>query len=331
MKARTALITGINGQDGSYLAELLVGKGYRVCGLVRQPVTNPFPRLASVRDRVELIQADLLDQRALADILGAVRPDEVYNLAATTFVPASWQDPLTTTEFAVLSVARLLDALRRHCPAARFFQAGSSEMFGSAAEQPQRETTPFRPRSPYGGAKVCAHYLTTSHREAYGVFACTGILFNHESPRRAPEFVTRKITQGVARIRLGLAKELRLGNLQARRDWGFAGDCVRAMWLMLQQDRPDDYVIGTGEAHSVEEFVAAAFAHVGLNWQEHVVIDPAFFRPADPYQLLADGTKARTLLGWQPEVGFEELVGGMVDADLDELRPQAPSEACRAS
>jgi GDPmannose 4,6-dehydratase len=327
MRRKTALVTGITGQDGSYLAEFLAGKGYRVCGLVRPERKEAAPRLEAVRDRVELFPADMLDEFALIELLRQVQPDEVYNLAATTFVPACWDRPAQAIEFSTVSVTRLLDAIRRVCPAAHFFQAGSSEMFGNAAEAPQRETTPFHPRSPYGAAKVSAHYITTAYREAYGLFACSGILFNHESPRRGLEFVTRKITHAVARIKLGLAGELRLGNLQAKRDWGYAGDYVRAMWLMLQQAAADDYVIGTGETHSVEEFVAVAFDHVGLDWHDHVVVDPQFYRPAEVDLLLADPTKARQRLNWEPEVSFPQLVRMMVDSDLAQLRGQDPARA----
>ena len=265
---------------------------------------------------MELCQADLLDHTSLAQVLAHVRPDEVYNLAAMSFVPTSWQQPVLTAEFTALGVTRLLDAMRCICPQARFYQASSSEMFGKVRETPQRETTPFHPRSPYGVAKVYGHYITVNYRESYGLFACSGILFNHESPRRGLEFVTRKISNGVARIKLGLAKELRLGNLQAKRDWGFAGDYVRAMWLMLQQDKPDDYVVGTGETHSVEEFVQMAFDHVGLDWHSHVVVDSQYYRPAEVDLLLADPTKTRVQLGWKREVDFPQLVRLMVDEDM---------------
>jgi GDPmannose 4,6-dehydratase len=316
MAPKTALITGITGQDGSYLAELLLEKGYRVCGMVRRASTDHFQRLEPFRDRVELLQGDLLDYTSIATILDRVRPDEVYNLAAMSFVPASWQEPVLTAEFTALGVTRVLDALRQTCPAARFYQASSSEMFGKVQETPQSETTRFHPRSPYGVAKVYGHYITINYRESFNLFACSGILFNHESPRRGVEFVTRKITQSVARIKLGLASELRLGNLQAKRDWGFAGDYVRAMWLMLQQDQPDDFVIGTGRTHSVEEFVQIAFDRVGLNWRDYVVIDPKYYRPAEVDLLLANPEKARRRLGWEPEVSFEQLVNMMVDGDV---------------
>jgi GDPmannose 4,6-dehydratase len=316
MAQKTALISGITGQDGSYLAELLLAKGYRVCGMVRRASTENFQRIEHLRDQLQLEQGDLLDSTSIAKVLDRVGPDEVYNLAAMSFVPTSWQQPVLTAEFTAVGVTRMLDAIRQTCPHARFYQASSSEMFGKVRETPQRETTPFHPRSPYGVAKVYGHYLTVNYRESYGMFACSGILFNHESPRRGLEFVTRKITDGVARIKLGLANELRLGNLQAKRDWGFAGDYVRAMWLMLQQEQPDDYVIGTGQTHSVEEFVKIAFHHAGLDWRSHVVVDPQFYRPAEVDLLLADPAKARTALGWEPKVSFEQLVTMMVDGDL---------------
>jgi GDPmannose 4,6-dehydratase len=316
---KTALITGITGQDGSYLAELLLDKGYRVCGMVRRASTENFQRIEHIRGRIELFQADLLDQTSLMTLLDQVRPHEVYNLAAMSFVPTSWRQPVLTAEFTAVGVTRVLDAIRQVCPSARFYQASSSEMFGKVQETPQKETTPFYPRSPYGVAKVYGHYITVNYRESYNMFACSGILFNHESPRRGLEFVTRKITDAVARIRMGMAKELRLGNLQAKRDWGFAGDYVRAMWLMLQQDRADDYVVGTGQTHRVEEFVQIAFDHVGLDWRKHVVVDPAFYRPAEVDLLLGDATKAFKVLGWKPEVSFSQLVKMMVDSDLAAL------------
>jgi GDPmannose 4,6-dehydratase len=321
---RTALITGITGQDGSHLADFLLAKGYRVCGMVRRGTSETYPRLEHLQGRIELYQGDLLDQAAIARILSEVEPDEVYNLAAMSFVPTSWRQPVLAGEFTALGVARVLEAVRESCPRARFYQASPSEMFGKAREIPQSETTPFHPRSPYGVAKVYGHFLTVNYRESHGLFACSGILFNHEGPRRGPEFVSRKITQGAARVKLGLASELRLGNLQALRDWGYAGDYVRAMWLMLQQDEPDDYVIGTGESHSVAEFVEVAFAHVGLDWRDHVVVDPELYRPAEVDVLQADARKARRRLGWEPEVGFEELVRLMVDADLALLRGAVP-------
>jgi GDPmannose 4,6-dehydratase len=323
--AKTALITGITGQDGSYLAELLLTKGYRVCGMVRRSSADNLGRIEHLRDRLELYQADLLDQTSMAHVLADAQPDEVYNLAAMSFVPTSWQQPVLTAEYTALGVTRLLDALRQVCPRARFYQASSSEMFGRVRETPQRETTPFYPRSPYGVAKVYGHYITMNYRESYGLFACSGILFNHESPRRGLEFVTRKISHGVARIKLGLASELRLGNLEAKRDWGFAGDYVRAMWLMLQQETPDDFVIGTGQTHSVGEFVERAFGHVGLDWRRYVVLDPQFKRPAEVDLLLADATRAKRTLGWTPAVSFADLVTMMVEADLAGLRGTIPT------
>ena len=320
MTAKTALITGITGQDGSYLADWLLEKGYRVCGMVRRASTENFQRIEHIRDRIQLIQGDLLDQTSIASVLDQARPDEVYNLAAMSFVPTSWQKPVLTAEFTAVGVTRVLDALRQSCPGARFYQASSSEMFGKVRETPQSETTPFHPRSPYGVAKVYGHYITVNYRESYGLFACSGILFNHESPRRGLEFVTRKITHSVARIKLGLASELRLGNLQAKRDWGFAGDYVRAMWLMLQQDQAEDYVIGTGQTHSVEEFVRIAFDQVSLDWRKYVVIDPQYYRPAEVDLLLADPRKARQRLGWEPDVSFEKLVATMVEADVAALK-----------
>jgi GDPmannose 4,6-dehydratase len=316
MHTKTALITGITGQDGSYLAEFLLDKGYRVCGIVRRASTENNQRIDHIRHKLELFQADLLDQTSIAHLLKKIRPDEIYNLAAMSFVPASWQQPVLTAEFTAVGVTRLLDTMRQVCPEARFYQASSSEMFGKVHETPQRETTPFYPRSPYGVAKVYGHFITVNYRESYDLFACSGILFNHESPRRGIEFVTRKITHGVARIKRGLAKELRLGNLQARRDWGYAGDYVKAMWLMLQQPEPDDYVVGSGRMHSVEEFVQIAFDHVGLDWRKHVVTDPQFYRPAEVDLLLSDPSKARRKLNWHPEVRFKDLVTMMVDADI---------------
>ncbi len=313
-----ALITGVSGQDGSHLAEFLLGQGYRVYGLVRRTSSEVHPRLESLRGRIELLAGDLLDGPSLDRAVAEVQPDEVYNLAAMSFVGASWGQPALTTEINALGVLRLLEAVRRYGPHARLFQASTSEMFGKVLQTPQDEQTPFYPRSPYGVSKVYAHHLVVNYRESYGLFACGGILFNHEGPRRGLEFVTRKITRAVARIKLGLESELRLGNLEARRDWGYAGDYVRAMWLMLQQERPDDYVVGTGENHSVREFVETAFAYAGLDWQRHVVIDPQLYRPAEVDTLLADSAKARRVLGWRPEVSFEELVRLMVDADLQE-------------
>jgi len=318
--ARTAVITGITGQDGSYLAELLLEKGYRVVGMVRRASTENFERIAHIRDRVELRQADLLDQLSLIDLIRTVAPDEIYNLAAQSFVPTSWVQPVLTTEFDAIGVTRILEAIRLVAPKARFYQASSSEMFGKVRETPQRETTPFYPRSPYGVAKVYGHFITVNYRESYDLFACSGILFNHESPRRGREFVTRKVTDGVARIKLGLGKELRLGNLDARRDWGFAGDYVEAMWRMLQQPKPDDYVVATGESHTVRDLVEIAFGCVGLDWRKHVVEDRALLRPAEVEQLIGDASKARRDLGWAPHVSFHELVEMMVRADLERLR-----------
>ena len=313
---QTALITGITGQDGAYLARFLLEKGYRVHGMVRRSSTENFERIQDLRERIELHQADLLDQFSLARLLEKTKPDELYNLAAQSFVPTSFEQPLLTGEFTALGVTRLLEAVRQVNPQIRFYQAGSSEMFGQVQEEPQTERTPFWPRSPYGVAKVYGHWITVNYRESYNLFACNGILFNHESPLRGKEFVTRKITDGVARIKHGLQTELRLGNLDALRDWGFAGDYVRAMWLMLQQAQPDDYVVATGVKHSVREFCNLAFARAGLNPEKHLVVDPAFFRPADVHTLCGDASKARKALGWTPETSFAELVQGMVDADL---------------
>ena len=314
-----ALITGVPGQDGSYLAELLLSKGYEVVGMVRRTSHHSYERIEHLLDRIEVVAADLLDQHSLTVVLQDTQPDEVYNLAAQSYVPTSWTQPVLTGEFTALGVTRILEAVRLVHPAARFYQASSSEMFGRVTETPQRETTSFYPRSPYGVAKVYGHWITVNYRESYNLYAVSGILFNHESPRRGIEFVTRKVTDAVARIKLGRAHELRLGNLDARRDWGFAGDYVDAMWRMLQQPTPQDYVIGTGQAHSVRELVEAAFGHVGLKWQDYVVTDPKFMRPAEVDVLLADPSKARKELGWTPKVGFRELVAMMVDADLERL------------
>jgi GDPmannose 4,6-dehydratase len=319
----TALITGITGQDGSYLAELLLAKGYRVFGVVRRTSHDSYERIDHLLDRVEIVPADLLDQHSLTVVLQETRPDEVYNLAAQSYVPTSWTQPVLTGEFTALGVTRILEAIRLVHPAARFYQASSSEMFGKVQEAPQRETTPFYPRSPYGVAKVYGHWITVNYRESYGLYAVSGILFNHESPRRGVEFVTRKVSDGVARIKLGLSGSLRLGNLDAKRDWGFAGDYVDAMWRMLQQPAPEDYVVGTGIAHSVRDVVEIAFAHAGLDWRKHVVLDPRFLRPAEVDVLLADATKARARLGWAPTVTFEHLVCSMVDADLERLSARA--------
>ena len=318
-RRRTALITGITGQDGSYLAELLLEKGYRVVGVVRRTSHDSYERIGHLLDRVEIVPADLLDQHSLTAVVQQARPDEVYNLAAQSFVPTSWTQPVLTGEFTALGVTRLLEAVRLAHPAARFYQASSSEMFGKAVETPQRESTPFYPRSPYGVAKVYGHWITVNYRESYGLYAVSGILFNHESPRRGLEFVTRRVSHGVARIARGRAKRLTLGNLDARRDWGFAGDYVEGMWRMLQQTEPEDFVIGTGETHSVRELCEVAFGHVGLDWRRHVEIDQALVRPAEVDILQADPVRARQRLGWQPRVGFAELVRMMVDADLARL------------
>jgi GDPmannose 4,6-dehydratase len=317
---QTALITGITGQDGSYLAEFLLERGYRVVGMTRRTSTVTIERIAHLIDQIELVQGDLLDQNSLAQALRDVRPSEVYNLAAQSFVPTSWNQPVLTGEFTALGVTRLLEAIRQVDPAIRFYQASSSEMFGKVAESPQHELTKFHPRSPYGVAKVYGHWISVNYRESYGLYAVSGILFNHESPRRGLEFVTRKITDGAARIKLGLAHELHLGNMEAKRDWGYAGDYVRAMWQMLQQPEPDDYVIATGETHSVREFCEAAFGYVGLDYNDHVVIDPALVRPAEVDLLVGDASRARARLGWEPSVKFHELVEMMVDADMARLQ-----------
>jgi GDPmannose 4,6-dehydratase len=314
-----ALITGVTGQDGSYLAELLLAKGYEVVGMVRRTSHDSYERIDHLLDRIEVVAADLLDQHSLTVVLQDIRPDEVYNLAAQSYVPTSWSQPVLTGEFTALGVTRILEAVRLVHPGARFYQASSSEMFGKATETPQTEKTSFYPRSPYGVAKVYGHWITVNYRESYSLYAVSGILFNHESPRRGIEFVTRKVTHGVARIKLGMAKELRLGNLYACRDWGFAGDYVEAMWRMLQQPAPQDYVIGTGQTHSVRELVDLAFAHVGLDYHDFVVSDPRFHRPAEVDLLLADPTKARRELQWAPKVDFPALVAMMVDADLSRL------------
>jgi GDPmannose 4,6-dehydratase len=314
-----ALITGITGQDGSYLAEFLLSKGYKVFGVVRRSSAPNLWRIEHLLDRIELCPGDLLDQLSLAGIIQRVKPHEVYNLAAMSFVPASWDQPLLTAEYNSQGVTRMLEAIRQVDPNIRLYQASSSEMYGKVREVPQTELTPFYPRSPYGVSKVFGHYITVNYRESYGLFAASGILFNHESPRRGLEFVTRKVTDGVARIKLGLADSLSLGNLDAKRDWGFAGDYVRAMWLMLQQDKPDDFVISTGVAHSVRDLVDTAFAHAGLDPDKHVKLDPAFLRPAEVEHLIGDCTKATQQLGWKPEVDFRGLVQMMVDADVARL------------
>ena len=318
-----ALITGITGQDGSLLAELLLKKGYEVHGMVRRSSTETFERLIPVLSRIELHQGDLLDQFSLIAVLKEARPQEVYNLAAQSFVPASWQQPLLTGEATALGVARILEAIRLIDPTIRFYQASSSEMFGKAAVEPQDEQTAFLPRSPYGAAKAYGHWITVNYRESYGMFACSGILFNHESPWRGKEFVSRKITDGVARIKLGLQDKLSLGCLDTMRDWGYAGDYVEAMWLMLQQDKPDDFVIATGRKHSVQELAELAFSHVGLNWRDHVQVDPKYFRPAEIHSLRGDAGKAERVLGWKPKLTFADLIHTMVDADLARVRREA--------
>jgi GDPmannose 4,6-dehydratase len=324
--AKRALVTGITGQDGSYLAELLLEKGYEVHGMVRRSSTETFQRLEQVRDRLTLHTGDLLDQRSLVDVLRACEPDEIYNLAAMSFVAASWSQPVLTAEFTATGVTRMLEAMREVSPEARFYQASSSEMFGQVLEVPQRETTPFYPRSPYGVAKCYGHFITVNYRESYDLFACSGILFNHESERRGLEFVTRKVTHGAAAIKLGLADELALGNLDAERDWGYAKDYVEAMWLMLQEDEPDDYVIATGEAHSVRELVNLAFEHVELDPEQHVRIDPRYMRPAEVEHLVGDSSKAAEKLGWEPQTTFDEMVRLMVDADLEMLARGVPQQ-----
>lgn len=323
MSQKRALITGITGQDGSYLAELLLEKDYEVFGLVRRSSTVNFERIGHLQDQIELISGDLLDQKSLVSALQTARPQEVYNLGAQSFVPVSWEQPMLTGEITGLGVTRLLEAIRACDENIRFYQASTSELFGKAQETPQNERTAFYPRSPYGVSKLYAHWITINYRESYGLFACTGILFNHESPRRGREFVTRKITHGVARIKHGLDQELRLGNLDSRRDWGYAGDFVRAMWMMLQQDEPDDYVVATGTSRTIGEFCEVAFAHVGLDWRQYVIVDERFLRPAEVYTLLGDATKAREKLGWEPEVGFEEMARQMVDWDLEQVAHQS--------
>jgi GDPmannose 4,6-dehydratase len=318
---KSALITGITGQDGSYLAEFLLEQGYEVHGIVRRSSTENFERIEHLTDRVTLHQADLLDQLSLIDVIKRKQPNEVYNLAAMSFVPTSWKQPVLTGEFTAIGVTRMLEAIRLIDKEIRFYQASSSEMFGKVVEVPQRESTPFYPRSPYGVAKVYGHWITVNYRESYDMFCCSGILFNHESPRRGKEFVTRKVTDAVARIRLGKQRELRLGNLDAKRDWGFAGDYVRAMWMMLQQPNPDDYVVATGETHSVRELVEVAFDSVNLDWRRHVVVDPKLHRPAEVDLLIGDATKARQILGWEPSMSFATLVRHMVEQDLERLAP----------
>lgn len=317
--SKRALITGITGQDGSYLTELLLSKGYEVFGVVRRSSTESYERIEHLRDRITLVQADLLDQYSLIEALKVAQPDEVYNLAAQSFVPTSWSQAVLTGEFTALGVTKVLEAVRSVNPKIRFYQASSSEMYGKVLEVPQREETPFYPRSPYGVAKVYGHFITVNYRESYDLFAVSGILFNHESPRRGLEFVTRKVSDGVAKIKLGLASELRMGNLDAKRDWGFAGDYVEAMWLMLQQDAPDDYVIATGETHTVQELVEVAFERAGLDWQKYIVIDPRFIRPAEVDLLIGDPAKANAKLGWTRKTSFKDLVHMMVDSDIARL------------
>ena len=318
--SKKALITGITGQDGSYLSEFLLDKGYEVYGMVRRASLDRFDRIDHIKDRIHLVQGDLTDQSSLDEAVKEIRPEEIYNLAAQSFVPTSWNQPTLTGEVTGMGTTRILEAVRKIKPDARFYQASSSEMFGKVREVPQTELTPFHPRSPYGVAKVYGHFITVNYRESYNIFACSGILFNHESPRRGLEFVTRKITHGVARIKMGLANELRLGNLDAKRDWGFAGDYVEAMWLMLQQSEPDDYVVATGETHSVREFVELAFGAAGLDWKKYVVLDPKFLRPAEVELLVGDPAKAKKKLGWAPKVSFQELIKMMVDADIKGLK-----------
>jgi len=317
---KTALITGITGQDGSYLAEFLLEKGYRVVGMTRRSSSNAIDRIEHLLDRIELVQGDVLDQASLVAALQSSEPDEVYNLAAMSFVPTSWNQPVLTGEFTGLGVTRMLEAIRQVDPSVRFYQASSSEMFGKVREIPQTELTPFHPRSPYGVAKAYGHFLTVNYRESFGIYAVSGILFNHESPRRGLEFVTRKVSDGVARIHLGRSSELRIGNLEAQRDWGFAGDYVRAMWAMLQRPEPSDYLVATGIAHSVRDLCRIAFEHVGLDYEKYIVVDQRLYRPAEVDHLLGNSEKARTELGWEPKVGFEELVRMMVDSDISRLQ-----------
>uniref|UniRef100_A0A7C3N6J9 GDP-mannose 4,6-dehydratase n=1 Tax=candidate division WOR-3 bacterium TaxID=2052148 RepID=A0A7C3N6J9_UNCW3 len=317
---KKAIITGITGQDGSYLAEFLLEKGYEVYGMVRRSSTENFERIEHIKDRIKFYHADLLDFSSLIEMVDEIRPNEIYNLAAQSFVPTSWKQPILTGEFTALGVTRILEAIKLVDKKIRFYQASSSEMFGKVLEIPQKETTPFYPRSPYGVAKVYGHFITVNYRESYDIFACSGILFNHESPRRGREFVTRKISEGVAKIKLGLQDKLHLGNLEAKRDWGYAGDYVKAMYMMLQQDSPSDYVIATGETHSVREFVKLAFERVDLDYEKYVVVDKDLFRPAEVDQLVGDYSKAKKILGWEPTVTFKELVNMMVDSDLKNLK-----------
>ena len=326
MSSPTALITGITGQDGSYLADLLLEKGYEVHGMVRRSSTEAFDRLSHIRDRVTLHTGDLLDQRSLQDVLRAVEPDEIYNLAAMSFVAASWNQPVLTAEFSGTGVTRMLEAMREAAPGARFYQASSSEMFGKVREVPQNESTPFYPRSPYGVAKAYGHFITVNYRESYDLFACSGILFNHESRRRGLEFVTRKVTYHAAAIKLGIQDKVHLGNLDARRDWGYAKDYVEAMWMMLQRDEPDDFVIATGKDNSVRDLVEIAFGHLGLDWEDHVELDPALLRPAEVDHLIGDYSKAKAKLGWEPRTSFEELIKLMVDSDMELLSTSSAAQ-----
>jgi GDPmannose 4,6-dehydratase len=320
---KKVLITGITGQDGSYLAEFLLGKGYQVYGMVRRSSLERFDRVEHIMGKLQLIQGDLTDQSSLDEAIKTIKPDEVYNLASQSFVPTSWNQPVLTADVTGLGVTRVLEAIRKHNPDAKFYQASSSEMFGKVQESPQSEKTSFYPRSPYGVAKVYAHWITVNYRESYDIFAVSGILFNHESPRRGLEFVSRKVTNGVAKIKLGMEKELRMGNMEAKRDWGFAGDYVEAMWLMLQQDVPDDYVIATGESHSVRELVETAFECAGLDWKKYIVTDPKFFRPAEVDFLVGNSAKALQKLNWKPKVSFKELIKMMIKADIEELKNSA--------
>ena len=323
--AKRALITGITGQDGSYLAEFLLSKGYEVYGMVRRTSTVRYERIQHIQNRIHIVQGDMGDHASLITAISTIQPDEIYNLAAQSFVPTSWNQPVFTGDITGLGVTRILDAIRSVNPQIKYYQASSSEMFGEVREVPQKESTPFYPRSPYGVAKVYGHWITVNYRESYDLFTCSGILFNHESPRRGLEFVTRKVTHHAAMIKLELANEIRIGNLESQRDWGFAGDYVRAMWLMLQQNEPDDYVIATGKTHSVERLLEVAFGHVGLNWRDYTIQDPQFMRPAEVDLLVGDASKANQELGWRPEVTFEELIGVMVDADLKKLRENPAS------
>jgi GDPmannose 4,6-dehydratase len=320
MAKRRTLITGVTGQDGSYLSEFLLGKGYKVFGLVRRSSSPNYERIEQIRDKIELIQGDLLDQNSLIEAIQYAKPDEVYNLGAQSFVPTSWNQPVLTGEFTALGVTRILEAIRVVNPKIKLYQASSSEMFGAVQEVPQNEKTPFYPKSPYGVAKVYGHYITVNYRESYGLFACSGILFNHESPRRGLEFVTRKVSHGAAKIKLGLQRELRMGNLDSQRDWGYAKEYIEAMWLMLQRDEPGDFVVATGKAHTVRKLLQIAFSCVGLHWEDHIVIDENLIRPAEVNRLLGDASKARAKLGWSPKVSFEELIMMMVEADLKKLK-----------